>query len=805
MSSPLQPAPHTAQLSIPSNHYHTQRVRSQYPSDASENHVEYILVASFDIDRGSIMEHQYPGPVGGDETMLAELMLPDQAHVRSQDWTIFFLHKDNSAEEEAKEERLARRERRRRRDRIREALEKGDPVPEEELQYADDDIDEMSDDDDDDDPSEDDDDSLEGPPLIYVLNLVNTKQDNTVKRGAVVKAMAICTRHSFLHIYKPLLLLALEEYFRSPHPESLASLYNALNSMDLSLLPRLSLLERFVLQASGAKDMFIEKFEALMRQRMEEDARAGAVGSPDLGPTSSARMKPRYALPRDTHEFESRINYNGIPIPVKIPTAISPETVGDFSLIKLIQTFSGPHSSSPQPFALHPHLTTGGSYTHPIIVLVNALLTQKRIIFLGHNMPSGEVAEAVLAACALASGGMLRGFTRHAFPYTDLTKIDDLLKVPGFIAGVTNPAFAGKTEWWDLLCDLPTGRMKISSKIEAAPITEGLLYFQQQQNQPNNPLSSLNLGALTGSGNSRDGDITGDNAFMDSLLSSIANRHGEAAIRSRWREWVLKFTRLSSAFEECVYGASALYFGTPKDASMYGVHGHGYVWPDEASRLRELAANVHRIEAWRTTRSYFSFIQDITQIWTKRPVQGIDFQHQHDRLRTQRLSPDTSAAIYLALARAVEDAAYGFHTNNTITTPATATATDSSPTTDAALSLTTTLTNTSIPIPDSASASLAPGTPHPLFPPPLKLPATHPHLQYNTILQLLAVLPESNTGLFYLSLGLFHPKHAVREAVVRLLDRVREHAAGRHYWACLGRFAKLAFYRIKREEGGGGK
>jgi len=26
--------------------------------------------------------------------------------------------------------------------------------------------------------------------------------------------MAICTRHSFLHIYKPLLLLALEEYFR---------------------------------------------------------------------------------------------------------------------------------------------------------------------------------------------------------------------------------------------------------------------------------------------------------------------------------------------------------------------------------------------------------------------------------------------------------------------------------------------------------------------------------------------------------------------------------------------------------------
>src|SRR5262249_11798166 len=85
-------------------------LRSQYPADSLENHVEYILVASFDIDRGSVLEHQYPGPISGDENMLAELMLPDQAHVRSQDWTIFFLHKDTTAEEEAREERKQQRE-----------------------------------------------------------------------------------------------------------------------------------------------------------------------------------------------------------------------------------------------------------------------------------------------------------------------------------------------------------------------------------------------------------------------------------------------------------------------------------------------------------------------------------------------------------------------------------------------------------------------------------------------------------------------------------------------------------------------
>ena len=159
------------------------------------------------------MEHQYPGPISGDENMLAELMLPDQAHVRSEDWTIFFLHKDVSEEEELKEERrLERMRRKEERQRAREATRAVSVEIGESATVAGG-IEEDS-------GEEDEDEGGEGPPLIYVLNLVNTKQDSTVKRltffmkvlsermlillcrGAVVKAMAICTRHSFLHIYK---------------------------------------------------------------------------------------------------------------------------------------------------------------------------------------------------------------------------------------------------------------------------------------------------------------------------------------------------------------------------------------------------------------------------------------------------------------------------------------------------------------------------------------------------------------------------------------------------------------------------
>lgn len=140
-----------------------------------ERHVEYILVASFHVDRGPIMEHQYPGPISGDEHMLAELMLPDQAHVRNQDWTIFFLHKDMSEEEEA--EREAKEKKRKPRKEKSGRQERGASSKAEPANHR---VEGGEDMEGGDDPDEDE--GGEGPPLIYVLNLVNTKQDTSAKR-----------------------------------------------------------------------------------------------------------------------------------------------------------------------------------------------------------------------------------------------------------------------------------------------------------------------------------------------------------------------------------------------------------------------------------------------------------------------------------------------------------------------------------------------------------------------------------------------------------------------------------------------
>lgn len=122
------------------------------------------------------MEHQYPGAISGDENMLAELMLPDQAHMRNEDWTIFFLHKDTSEEAERTENK---KNGRRRKVHDRDGSEKEGEVTE----HSDEEGSNTEADVDDQEEIE----GGEGPPLIYVLNLVNTKQDTTAKRSLPCK------------------------------------------------------------------------------------------------------------------------------------------------------------------------------------------------------------------------------------------------------------------------------------------------------------------------------------------------------------------------------------------------------------------------------------------------------------------------------------------------------------------------------------------------------------------------------------------------------------------------------------------
>lgn len=93
-------------------------------------------------------------------------------------------------------------------------------------------------------------------------------------------------------------------------------------------------------------------------------------------------------------------------------------------------------------------------------------------------------------------------------------------------------------------------------------------------------------------------------------------------------------------------------------------------------------------------------------------------------------------------------------------------------------------------------------------------------VEYEEINQLLCVMPENQSGLFPIAVGLFHPLQRVRFAVVELLERISTHMvrhprpgfaksqpflmnacqAGRHFFNSVNKFQKLAFIRLQQEK-----
>ena len=102
------------------------------------------------------------------------------------------------------------------------------------------------------------------------------------------------------------------------------------------------------------------------------------------------------------------------------------------------------------PFIWHPHIDMASqgiegnqSSCSPLLVLLFglspsltfihsfqlALMTEKRVLFVGHGKPCSEVGNCVLSCIAIASGGnLIPAIAERCFPYTSLANIDNLLK-----------------------------------------------------------------------------------------------------------------------------------------------------------------------------------------------------------------------------------------------------------------------------------------------------------------------------------------------------------------------------------------
>ncbi len=415
--------------------------------------VDYVLVAEFDIDTGSTLRHQYPTNIPHYKAdWFAEHMLPEGAHNRDVDYTYIFLNrKAKHVDEDLWVRPKGYQSDRNGPSSVQDcevvslknpALSSGGPP-----------------------------DESASKPFLYGLNLVKTRHDSSVRRGAIVIAMCIFSQYHFIEAFKEPLDLALDEYFDHRSVDVLKKIYNALNSLDLSSLPRPDYLECLMMRR-GVKYLPIHCNSVV----------------PHL-PSSWLRSVS--------------MNYRDKELKLTFPVFHTPDEVGDVSVTNLVKLFG-----------------------ESVMRIYHAVLTKQRILFVGYNHATKDIAQMVLSSVAMVAPP-LTGIIRRTFPYANLADLN-FLEVKGYIAGVTNPMFQQHEKWWDLLCvlDIPNFIGQVYSAEEKAS--------EDKSSGVRNGGNSRNR---IESGPEEMAHLAPDQKFIHTVLSGIQARLGEEWVRQQFLDY----------------------------------------------------------------------------------------------------------------------------------------------------------------------------------------------------------------------------------------------------------------------------
>lgn len=283
--------------------------------------IDYVFLAEFDIDTGSTLRLQYPSPIENYKAdWFAEHMLPEGAHNRVLDYTYMILNRDG--------------------------VHIDDEVWIKPIQS-----------------------NTDPKIFLHGINLVKTRHDSNVRRGAIVKAMCIFSRYSFVEVFKQPLELALDSYFDNPSVAILEKLFADLNNVNLSSLPRPNYLET-----------------TLMRRGVHHD---------NIRPPCSSRHLNSWT---HTLEYTSSIG-EGKTFPLVFPLYQTPDEIGNINVTKLVKTL--------------------GESTMKIY---HALIMKQRVLFVGYGHSAQDIAQMVLSTVALIAPP-IPNIIRRTFPYANLTDL----------------------------------------------------------------------------------------------------------------------------------------------------------------------------------------------------------------------------------------------------------------------------------------------------------------------------------------------------------------------------------------------
>lgn len=419
-------------------------------SNKAEQLIDYIVLAEFDIDTGSTVRYQYPNDIPGYKPdWFAEHMLPEGAHNREQDWTYMLLNRNEKQLDEFF----------------------WISPNQESIQTVDD-------------PSK---------RLLYGINLVFNKADSSVRRGAIVKSIAIFSRYHFVEIFREPLLITLEKYYTQPGESTLRELYEALNFVQLDICPRPNIIEQSLMHWGISHTNISSTYNPRSISFQSQSQ-------------SQSQSSSNYSLidytPSKWYYTESIALFDNLSLPIHIPLHTTPDDLGISNLTFLIKIFR-----------------------ESTMKIYHAILTKKRILFVGYDHAAGDVCQMVLSTISMVAPPFVN-IIKRAFPYANLSDLS-FLEVDGFIAGVTNPMFQQHDSWYDLLCilDLPNKKGTVQTAEERR--AEDALQKGKQYTPP--PPSSKATEESMHEG--------ADLKFIQSVISGIDAKLGEEWVRLQFYEY----------------------------------------------------------------------------------------------------------------------------------------------------------------------------------------------------------------------------------------------------------------------------
>eukprot|EP01060_Flectonema_neradi_P041271 TRINITY_DN9749_c0_g1_i1.p1 TRINITY_DN9749_c0_g1~~TRINITY_DN9749_c0_g1_i1.p1 ORF type:complete len:675 (+),score=89.82 TRINITY_DN9749_c0_g1_i1:70-2025(+) len=365
--------------------------------------------------------------------------------------------------------------------------------------------------------------------FLYCMNKVRNRRDSSVRRGAIVKGISLgCENPRYLNCFEELLEVTLEmclDLKEGSDPveqqKLIQHLYEAINGSD-----QLSL-----------RDIPPEAKDPLRCQVWRESLLRESKVTHKVDITVYGKQ---YGIVIPYHVDEGAVLLQG-------------------SVTLLLETFK-----------------------EGITTILNAVMSGLRVVFLTYQRSAADICSVVLAAASLASP-CCEGILNKTFPYTSLTCMHywTTKQKDGCIVGATNPMFEHHPEWWDVLCSVDTGKIKIG-----AGTPQGV-----KPNAENKPI------AVT------DAAHTAIDNNLVARLQSIVQQSGddsERALRYHIKTYVSKIFDISSGTFQDIHGDGDLQQFWEANAQRIRRWRNGGMLkrlPADSVKVRELKVLLHRLRS----------------------------------------------------------------------------------------------------------------------------------------------------------------------------------------------------------------